>query len=266
MGPSLYSPRIHLIVTGTSGGIGLATVKAVLEAGHRAAATTRKSTPAAPLAALLATYGPSRLLVVQHDPSSADATSGDEIVNRVDAHFGRLDVVVNNAGYGLNGVVESIDEAQARMQLEVNFWDPARISRAAVRYFREHNTPANGGSGGRIIQVSSSGGFSPSPTLAHYSASKFGECITCYPFDTQNILIIRAALNAFSEALHKELDPAWNIKLIVVQPGGVRTDWAGASMNRVPLPPAYADPNGIPAQFRKAALDSTYMNDADKGT
>lgn len=78
--------------------------------------------------------------------------------------------MLNNAGYGLNGEVEAISEEQARSQLEVNFWAPTRLSRQAVIHFREHKTPA-----GRILNVSSAGGFRANPLLSFYSASKFGQ-------------------------------------------------------------------------------------------
>ncbi len=79
--------------------------------------------------------------------------------------------MVNNAGYAVSGVVESISDEEARKQIEVNFWAPVRISREAVRWFRENNPPAQGG---RVLNISSSGGFTSNPTLAYYSASKFG--------------------------------------------------------------------------------------------
>ncbi|KAI0658708.1 hypothetical protein C8Q70DRAFT_934218 [Cubamyces menziesii] len=226
------------LITGTSAGIGYATVNEVLAIGERVAAVTRS---ASSLASLTAVHDPSKLLVVEHDVSDT-TKSADTLISRIVNHFGRLDVVVNNAGYGLSGVVEGTPDEAARAQFEVNFWAPVRISRAAVKYFRENNPPAQGG---RILNISSCGGFMSNPTLAFYAASKF-------------------ALDGFSEGLHKELDPKWNIKVIVVQPGGVRTLWSGSNMVTLPFPPAYADPEGIPTKFRQIPRGSHAIGDPNK--
>ncbi|KAI0328197.1 NAD(P)-binding protein [Cubamyces sp. BRFM 1775] len=226
------------LVTGASSGIGYATVQEVLAIGERVAATTRR---ASSLDSLTSAHTPSELLVLEYD--IADPTkSADDLISRIVSHFGRLDVVVNNAGYGLNGVVEGTPDEAARAQLEVNFWAPVRISRAAVKFFRMHNPPEQGG---RILNISSTGGFTSNPTLAFYSASKF-------------------ALEGFSEGLHKELDPKWNIKVIVIQPGGVRTLWAGSNMVEVPLPPTYADPEGLTARFLQVMRGTKYIGDPNK--
>ncbi|RPD67566.1 NAD(P)-binding protein [Lentinus tigrinus ALCF2SS1-7] len=141
-----------------------------------------------------------------------------------------------------SGVVEGISDEEARKQIEVNFWAPVRISREAVRWFRENNPAAQGG---RVLNISSCGGFISNPTLAYYSASKF-------------------VLEGFSEGLNKELDPSWNIRIIVIQPGGVRTRWANGSMLDLPFPPAYADPTAIPTQFRNMLKNGVPMNDTNK--
>ncbi|KAI0757925.1 hypothetical protein C8Q74DRAFT_1302174 [Fomes fomentarius] len=226
------------LITGASSGIGLSTTQAALALGERVTATTRKASSSNPLTALLTQYTSSKLLIIEYDPADASFPVST-LLERTASHFGRLDVVVNNAGYAVNGVVEGISDEDARKQLEVNFWAPVRISRDAVRYFREHNSP------GRILNVSSTGGFISNPTLAFYSASKF-------------------ALEGFSEGLNKELDPAWNIRVIAVQPGGVRTQWAQGNMQDLPLPPAYASPDGIATRFRQLIKGNPPMNDSDK--
>lgn len=170
-------------VTGTSAGIGQASVKEVIADGDRVAAITRK---ASGVSVLAEAYPSDKLFVVEYDVGNP-AHSVEPLFKKVHEHFGRIDVVVNNAGYGLNSVVEGTSDEDARNQFEVNFWGAARISREvrtcrsslrigvpdqryqAVKYFREHNTPA-----GRILNISSAGGFSGNPTLAYYSASKFG--------------------------------------------------------------------------------------------
>ncbi|KAI0355526.1 NAD(P)-binding protein [Trametes cingulata] len=226
------------LVTGASAGIGFATVKEVLAAGERVAATTRK---ASSLASLASSYPTAKLLVIEHDVSDSTKPAS-ELVSRVAAHFGRLDVVVNNAGYGLNGVVESISDEEAHRQFDVNFWAAVRLTREAVRHFREHNAPEQGG---RILNISSIGGFVAQPTLAFYCATKF-------------------ALDGFTEGLQKELDPKWNIKVISIRPGGVRTLWAGENMATVPLPPAYADPQGPAASFIQIMKGPTPLGDPYK--
>ncbi|KAI0364603.1 NAD(P)-binding protein [Pilatotrama ljubarskyi] len=234
---SIDTSRVWLI-TGASAGIGFATVKEVLAAGERVAATTRR---ASSLASLTESYPATQLLVIEHDV--ADATKpASELISRITTHFGRLDVVVNNAGYGLNGVVESISDEEAHKQFDVNFWAAVRIAREAVRHFREHNAPEQGG---RILNISSIGGFVAQPTLAFYCATKF-------------------ALDGFSEGLQKELDPKWNIKVISVRPGGVRTLWAGENMATVPLPAAYADPQGPAASFIQIMKGPTPIGDPYK--
>jgi NAD(P)-dependent dehydrogenase (short-subunit alcohol dehydrogenase family) len=210
------------LITGTSAGIGQASVKEVIAAGERVAAITRKVSSVSELAAA---YPSDKLFVVEYDVGNP-AHSAEALFEKVHKHFGRIDVVVNNAGYGLNSVVEGTSDEDARYQFEVNFWGAVRISREAVKYFRENKTPA-----GRILNISSVGGFTGNPTLAFYCASKF-------------------ALEGFSEALHKELPLEWNIKVITIQPGGVRTDWAKGNMVDRPLPPGYDAPDSHANKMR----------------
>jgi NAD(P)-dependent dehydrogenase (short-subunit alcohol dehydrogenase family) len=146
---TMSNSRVWLI-TGTSAGIGQASVKEVIAAGERVAAITRKTSS---LSELSASYPSDKLLVLQHDVGNP-SHSAEALFENVHKHFGRIDVVVNNAGYGLNSVVEATSDEDARYQFEVNFWGAVRISREAVKYFRDNKIPA-----GRIINVSSVGGF-----------------------------------------------------------------------------------------------------------
>ncbi|CDO77053.1 hypothetical protein BN946_scf184455.g3 [Trametes cinnabarina] len=228
------------LITGASSGIGHATTQEVLAVGERVAATTRR---ASSLSSLTEAYDASSLLVIEYNPGDPTQPA-DDLITHVASYFGRLDVVVNNAGYGLNSVVEGTSDADARALFEVNFWGAVRISRAAVKYFREHNPPEQGG---RILNISSVGGFISNPTLAFYSASKF-------------------ALEGFSEGLNKELNPDWNIKIIVIQPGGVRTLWASGNMAVNPLPPAYDGPDSVVSRFRAIVRGTTPIGDPSKGT
>lgn len=113
-----------MIVTGTSSGLGKNLVEELLISGYKVAATSRK---ASSLSSLSSTNSPSRLLVLE-----LDVTSPAEIKSafqRTKSHFGRIDVVVNNAGYGLKGEVEAISDELARYQMEINYWGPVNISR-----------------------------------------------------------------------------------------------------------------------------------------
>jgi len=211
------------LVTGTSSGLGRSLVEEVLAAGERVVATTRR---ASGLASLTAAHSPESLLVLE-----LDILSNDQIkvaFQQVKKHFGRVDVVVNNAGYALKGEVEAVSDELAMMQMDVNFWGPVRISREAVRFFREEN-PAN--VGGHILNISSAGGFNANPSMAYYNASKF-------------------ALEGFSEALSKEILPEWNIRVTIIEPGGFRTDWQQGNMNTIPPHPAYAGPDTPSSKYR----------------
>ena len=115
-------------------------------------------------------------------------------------HFGRLDVVVNNAGYGLFGTIEEVTEEQARAQIETNLFGALWVTKAALPILREQGS-------GHIIQVSSIGGVNAFPMLGLYHASKWG-------------------LEGFSQSLAAEV-AGFGIKVTIVEPGGYWTDWAG---------------------------------------
>lgn len=125
-------------------------------------------------------------------------------VVRAENHFGRIDVLVNNAGFGYFGAVEESVEAEVRAMFETNFWGLAEMTRAVLPGMRERRS-------GTIVNISSIGGFVGNPGVGYYNATKF-------------------AVNGFSEALKKEVEPL-GIKIILVQPSGFRTDWAGRSAN-----------------------------------
>ena len=120
--------------------------------------------------------------------------------------FQRVDVVVNNAGYGLSGVFEELTEEQYRRQMEVNFFGLIEVTKKAMDVMRSQSP-----SGGLIQQVTSIGGQRGVPTFSIYCASKW-------------------AVEGFTEAINQETKPEWGIKFTCVEPGGFRTDWAGRSM------------------------------------
>lgn len=158
--------QILPLVTGTSTGLGKALVELVLAKGEIVVATARRT---APLDDLKAAYPASRLLVLKLDVSKpAEITAA--FAQAKDA-FGRLDVVVNNAGWGTFGEVESVVDADARAMFDTNFWGAVDVSRAALAFFREVNAP---GVGGRLVQISSCCGVVGLPGQAFYCASKFG--------------------------------------------------------------------------------------------
>lgn len=184
-------------ITGSSRGLGRAFTEVVLEAGHLVVATARKPEQ---LADLSKTYG-DRVRTVK-----LDVTSPAEVQKAVAAAkeaFGRIDVVVNNAGYGFVGAFEEMTADEFKGQIDTNFWGVVNVTRAVLPVLREQGF-------GHIIQVTSVGGRLGVPGLSGYNAAKF-------------------AVEGLSEALAQEIKPL-GLKLTVVEPGGFRTDWAGASM------------------------------------
>lgn len=183
-------------ITGTSRGFGREWAIAALERGDHVAATARDT---ASLDDLVATYGdavlPITLDVTDHDAAFA-------AVARAHGHFGRLDVVVNNAGYGQFGMIEELSEAESRQQIEANLFGTLWVTQAALPFLRAQG-------GGHILQVSSIGGISAFPTVGIYHASKW-------------------AVEGFSQALAQEV-AGFGIRVTLIEPGGYATDWGGAS-------------------------------------
>ncbi|GJF00515.1 NAD(P)-dependent dehydrogenase [Phanerochaete sordida] len=210
-------------ITGASQGIGRSLLDAVLAAGDRAVATLRRPEV---LAEYKDKYPASQLLIQRLDVTSVEEI--DAAFAQVKEHFGRLDVVVNNAGYGLVAEIEGTPEDEARRCFETCFWGPFHICQRAVPFMRDVNPP---GVGGRILNVSSCGGYASNQTLSIYNGAKF-------------------ALEGMTESLRKEMDPSWNITAVIVQPGGFRTAWGGDSLKVFPSPPAYAAPDSPCAAFR----------------
>ncbi|HEY0777119.1 MAG TPA: SDR family NAD(P)-dependent oxidoreductase [Gemmatirosa sp.] len=206
------------LITGSSRGLGRELATAVLAAGHRLVATARRP---ADLADLVATYG-ERVRAVALDVT--DPAAARAAVAVATAAFGRLDVVVNNAGYANVNAIEDVTEDDFRAQLETDFFGVVHVTRAALPVLRAQGT-------GHIIQISSIGGRGGSPGLGAYQSAKW-------------------AVGGFSEVLAKEVGPL-GIRVTIAEPGGMRTDWAGASMRVDAVQPAYRDTVGaFAAQFR----------------
>ncbi|KAF7585903.1 hypothetical protein BBP40_009885 [Aspergillus hancockii] len=199
-------------ITGCSSGVGKSLATTVHEAGHRVVATARNIASLSYLP-----DGPQLLKLSLDVTSKADITRS--LSTAVDT-FGRIDVVVNNAGYAVMGDTEVIPESDARLQIETLFWGPVFITQEAVRTFREVNPE---GQGGTVVQVSSIGGLVTFPGSAFYHAGKF-------------------ALNGFTESFAKEMNPDWNIKFLIVAPGGIKTRF-GSSVQLPARHPAYDIPD-----------------------
>ncbi|SDD73400.1 Short-chain dehydrogenase [Mucilaginibacter pineti] len=205
-------------ITGSSRGLGRSLTEAVLAKGDKVAATARNPEQ---LKELEDKY-PDQVYAIK-----LDVTNHDEIYNSVAnavAHFGRIDVLVNNAGFGIIGAAEAFTDEQVRSQLETNLYAPIELTRAVLPYMRKQRS-------GFIMQISSVGGRVGNAGLTMYQAAKFG-------------------LGGFSEALAKEV-AALGIKVTCVEPGGFRTDWAGASMTYAPEVEGYEDTVGARTQFFK---------------
>ena len=183
-------------ITGASRGFGHAWAAAALARGDRVAATARNPKT---LADLTEAYG-KRLLPLALDVTDRAAVFA--AVSQAAEAFGGLDVIVNNAGYGLFGMVEETTEDQARAQLETNLFGALWVTQAALPVLRAQG-------GGHIVQVSSIGGIAAFPTLGLYHASKW-------------------ALEGLSQALSQEI-AGFGLHVTLVEPGGFSTDWAGPS-------------------------------------
>ena len=206
------------LITGSSRGLGMALAKAALASGDRVVATARQP---AQLQALIEQY-PERALAVELDVSNS--RSARAAVARAVAHFGRLDVVVNNAGYANVSSIEDMPEDDFRAQLETNFFGVVNVTRAAVPVLREQGS-------GHVIQISSIGGRLGSAGLSAYQSAKW-------------------AVGGFSEVLAREVGPL-GVKVTIVEPGGFRTDWAGSSMRIDPYNEAYAPTIGAMSGYRE---------------
>ncbi|KAH7921664.1 NAD(P)-binding protein [Leucogyrophana mollusca] len=231
-------PKVWLI-TGASSGLGRAVTEFVLQHGDIAVATLRKPEV---LSDLVAQFPSDKLLVVKLDVTKQ--TDIEAAFAQAKSVFGRIDIVLNNAGFGVVAEVEGTSDATARRLFEVNFWGAANISREAVRFLREENTPA----GGRLLQVSSQSGIESTPGVGYYAASKF-------------------AFEGLSEGLSRELDPSWNIKLIILEPGPFRTKCPTDAVVE-PMHPAYANPTLPTVAWRNICISSEinkyFAGDPDK--
>ncbi|SHV32472.1 short-chain dehydrogenase/reductase SDR [Mycobacteroides abscessus subsp. abscessus] len=208
------------LISGASRGLGRAIAEAALAAGHHVVAGVRSVSALDDLAA----REPESLAVVP-----LDVTDDEQVRTAVDTairRWGRLDVLVNNAGYANMAAVEDVDVDDFRAQVETNFFGVVRLTQAVLPIMRRQRA-------GHIIQISSVGGRLARPGLAAYQSSKW-------------------AVTGYSGVLAQEVAPL-GIKVTVLEPGGMRTDWSGSSMRIAPVRDEYRDTVGAAAQLSQSA-------------
>ena len=199
-------------ITGCSTGFGRELARQVLEGGRRCVVTARNPDQIADLVE----PAPDRALALRLDVTDpAEITAA---VEAAQARFGRIDVLVNNAGVGYFGSVEESEEAAVRRMFEINVWGLANVTRAALPGMRARRR-------GTVVNISSIGGIRAFPAVGFYNATKF-------------------AVEGLSESLSLELAPL-GLKVLIVEPSGFRTDWAGRSADEAPQTiPDYAETAG----------------------
>jgi NAD(P)-dependent dehydrogenase (short-subunit alcohol dehydrogenase family) len=210
-------------ITGTSRGLGLATAEAALASGASVIATARNPSQ---LNNLVSKYGDKVL------PLALDVANNDDVLKAVKAghdKFGRIDIVVNNAGYADTAAVEDVTIDGFRAQIDTNFLAVVYVTKAVLPILRKQGY-------GHIFQISSLGGRVGTPGLSAYQSAKW-------------------AVGGFSTVLAKEINPL-GIKVTVLEPGGIRTDWAGSSMKIPPVSEPYKQTVGATVDMLKANADS----------
>lgn len=190
-----------LLITGVSSGFGRALAQEALATGHQVVGTVRSERARQVFEALDPVKAVGRVL----DVTDFDAIDG--VVAEIEANVGEIDVLVNNAGYGHEGILEESSLAEMRRQFDVNVFGAVAVTKAVLPYMRTRRR-------GHILNITSMGGFITMPGIAYYCGSKF-------------------ALEGISEVLGKEVKP-FNIHVTAVAPGSFRTEWAGRSMSRTP--------------------------------
>ncbi|BEM14696.1 short-chain dehydrogenase/reductase [Serratia marcescens] len=190
-----------ILITGVSSGFGQALAREALAVGHRVVGTVRNSEALQAFGALDTQRAFGYLLDV------TDVERIDEVVGEIESAVGPIDVLVNNAGYGHEGILEESPLAELRRQFDVNVFGAVAMIKAVLPGMRQRRR-------GHIINITSMGSFITLPGISYYCGSKF-------------------ALEGISETLSKELAP-FNLYVTAVAPGSFRTDWAGRSMVRSP--------------------------------
>lgn len=221
----------QLLITGVSSGFGRALAQEALAAGHRVVGTVRSAQAADAFQALAPGRARARLLDV------SDAAAIAPTVDAIEAAHGPIDVLVNNAGYGHEGILEESPLEQMRQQFEVNVFGAVAMIQAVLPHMRARRA-------GHILNITSMGGFITMPGIAYYCGSKF-------------------ALEGIGEALGKEV-AALGIHVTSVAPGSFRTDWAGRSMVRTPRSIGDYDALFDPIRQRRQEVSGRQLGDPRK--
>ena len=227
----MAAERKTLLITGVSSGLGRALAIAALNDGHVVVGTVRAPADAAAFEALAGGAAVARLL----DVSDEDAAG--RVVDEVERTVGAIDVFVNNAGYGHEGLVEESSMADLRRQFDVNVFGAVALFKAVLPHMRARRA-------GRIIAISSMGGLISFPGLAFYHGSKF-------------------ALEGIVSALRKEVAPL-GIRVTAVEPGSFRTEWAGRSLVRAPRSIPDYDAIFDPLRANRQKASGVQLGDPDK--
>jgi NAD(P)-dependent dehydrogenase (short-subunit alcohol dehydrogenase family) len=211
-----------LLITGVSSGFGRALAQEALLAGHRVVGTVRSAQAQRDFEELSEGKAFARVLDV------TDFEAIDGVVAEIEAAVGPVDVLVNNAGYGHEGILEESPLSEMRRQFDVNVFGAVAMIKAVLPFMRERRS-------GHILNITSMGGHITMPGIAYYCGSKF-------------------ALEGISDALAKEVHPL-GIAVTAVAPGSFRTDWAGRSMSRSPR--SIGDYDAIFDPVRKARVEKS---------
>jgi NAD(P)-dependent dehydrogenase (short-subunit alcohol dehydrogenase family) len=217
-----------MLITGVSSGFGRALAQEALAAGHTVVGTVRGAQAARDFEALSPQAAVARVLDV------TEFERIDGVVDDIEANVGPVDVLVNNAGYGHEGIMEEAPLDEMRRQFDVNVFGAVAMMKAVVPFMRKRRR-------GRILNITSMGGHITMPGIAYYCGSKF-------------------ALEGISETLGKELEP-FGIAVTAVAPGSFRTDWAGRSMARTPR--SIADYDALFDPIRRAREEKSGKQPGD---
>jgi NAD(P)-dependent dehydrogenase (short-subunit alcohol dehydrogenase family) len=220
-----------LFITGISSGFGKALALEALAAGHSVIGTVRNHEALQAFEALSNERAHGVILDV------TDFERIDSVIADVESRHGPVDVLVNNAGYGHEGIFEESPLQEMRRQFDVNVFGAVAVTKAIVPYFRQRRS-------GHIINITSMGGTITMPGIAYYCGSKF-------------------ALEGISDTLSKELAP-FNIFVTAVAPGSFRTDWAGRSMQRTPRSIADYDASFDPVRQAREEKNGKQLGDPQK--
>lgn len=222
--------RKTFFITGSNSGFGLAIASAALQAGHRVIGTVRSQASRIALAKTLPALQPVLCDVTEFDRI-------DDVVRQAEEEHGPVDVLINNAGYGHEGVIEESPIEEMRRQFEVNVFGAVAVAKAFLPRFRARRQ-------GFIVNVTSMGGMITMPGIAYYCGSKF-------------------ALQGISEVMRSEMAP-FGVHVTTLCPGSFRTDWAGRSMVRTER--SIADYDGLfdPIREARQAVSGKQLGDPAK--